>query len=629
MSNTDVDVLVIGMGPAGLMCALSLAKAGIRTKVIDKRYQYGSTDRPFLATQSSVAPSLGHLVRNTATPMVSSHEPWRCGIPTASSTDSSMHRRLCMRWSALLNHTDIALPSDHRTPLPQVTYNPEIDNGQLKLVRTRPVRNVVVDSRFPYERTAAIEHIEGTLREALLESGGTVQYTTTPTNIEVMPESQSKYPVRVTLESVSGLLDERGCGGDLQQTSSWGTIHAKYLVGADGANSWVRRFFNIPLEGDLTESIWGVTDVIVETNFSDCRMKCIINAPTGTIITIPREGEKIRFYVQLSLDDCQLTHSGRVDKSQLSSEASRRTVLKRIQAGMSPFDFKFTHVFRCTIFAIPQRVAKRYSIQDRVFIVGDACHQHSPKAGQGANAAMGDSHNLAWKLAHVIKGWASTNILRTYEIERKGYAQQLINFDKEISETLEKGSLESYERWVLHRQNEFTSGLGIEYDSTLTIRSSPSQQGGRTITAGKYLPWCPVIRLADWDSMDIQSLISFDGLWRLLVFPGDIRCPNNQSEVSRLEKELARCVGVLKYTTLYTILDNREDDVQWTDVPRILRSWKRVFVSNRKCSPNVYELLGAAQLGAVILVRPDGYVSTVQEISKFNGDELTGFFLGL
>ncbi len=106
-----------------------------------------------------------------------------------------------MRWSALLNHADIALPSDHRTPLPQVTYNPEIDNGQLKLVRTRPVRNVVVDSRFPYERTAAIEHIEGTLREALLESGGTVQYTTTPTNIEVMPESQSKYPVKVSILS--------------------------------------------------------------------------------------------------------------------------------------------------------------------------------------------------------------------------------------------------------------------------------------------------------------------------------------------------------------------------------------------------------------------------------------------
>lgn len=104
---------------------------------------------------------------------------------------------------------------------------------------------------------------------------------------------------------------------------------------------------------------------------------------------------------------------------------------------------------------------------------------------------------------------------------------------------------------------------------------------------------------------------------------------------------------MLKHAVLYTILDNREDEVQWTDVPRILRSWKRyiycshyckcvvltsdlsVFVNNQKSSPNVYELLGAAQLGAVVVVRPDGYVSIVQEISKFNGDELTGFFLNL
>ncbi|KAG9218421.1 hypothetical protein CCMSSC00406_0007978 [Pleurotus cornucopiae] len=581
MSNTNFDVLVIGMGPAGLMCALSLAKAGIRTKIIDRRAlgtQYGNAD--------GIQPR------------------------TLEIWDT---------YGILKRFVDGSAPMHA-----MVTYNPEINNGQLKLVRTRPVRNVVVDSRFPYERTAAIEHIEGTLREALLEAGGSVQYSATPTNVEVMQESQSEYPVRVTLETVSVPLDKREHGGDLHQTSSSETIQAKYLVGADGANSWVRRFFDIPLEGDLTESIWGVTDVIVETNFSDCRMKCIINAPTGTIITIPREGEKIRFYVQLSLDDCQLTHSGRVDKSHLSSEASRRMVLKRIQAGMSPFEVKFTHVFWCTIFAIPQRVAKRFSVQDRVFIVGDACHQHSPKAGQGANAAMGDSHNLAWKLAHVIKGWATPNILRTYEIERKGYAQQLINFDKEISETLEKGSPDSYER-VLHRQNMFTSGLGIQYDSMLTIQPSPAQQGERAITVGKYLPWCPVTRLADWDSMDIQSLISFDGLWRLLIFPGDIRSENNQAELARLEKEVGRCVGVLKHAILYTILDNREDEAQWTDVPRVLRSWKR----DRKSSPNVYELLGAGQLGSVVLVRPDGYVSMVKELAGFNGDELTRFFLAL
>ncbi|KAL4258781.1 PheA/TfdB FAD monooxygenase family protein [Pleurotus pulmonarius] len=580
MNDTHFDVLVVGMGPAGLMCALSLAKVGMRTKIIDRRApgaQYGNAD--------GIQPR------------------------TAEIWDS---------YGILKRFFNGSVPVHA-----MVTYNPEVINGELKLVRTRPLRSIVIDSRFPHERTAGIEYIEGTLREALLEAGGKIAYSTTPTNVEVMSESQVEYPVKVTLERV----DSRDGNGVLDLATSTETIQAKYLVGADGANSWVRRFFDIPLEGDLTKSVWGVADVIVETNFSDCRMKCIITAPTGTIITIPREGEKIRFYVQMSLDDRELTPDGRVDKSYLSSEAARHKVIGRIQAGMSPFEVKFTEIFWWTIFAIPQRVAKQFSVHDRVFIVGDACHQHSPKAGQGANAAMCDSHNLGWKLAHVVKGWASPKILQTYEVERKGYAQELINFDKEISETLESDP-ESYGR-VLHRQNLFTSGLGVSYNSVLIRQPSPSHDGREGIIPGKYLPWCPITRLADWDSMDMQSLITFDGLWRLLIFPGDIRSASNLAELSRLEKEIARCVGALKHAILYTILDNREDEVQWTDVPRVLRSWKRVFVSSRKSSMNVYELLGGVELGAVVLVRPDGYVSMIQELAQFNGDELTGFFLSL
>lgn len=105
-------------------------------------------------------------------------------------------------------------------------------------------------------------------------------------------------------------------------------------------------------------------------------------------------------------------------------------------------------------FIAAQKVAARFSSHNRVFIVGDACHTHSPKAGQGANASMGDAHNLgafcttlwpdfshlmpskAWKIAYVVKGWAKPSILETYEEERRQYAQALISFDKEISSSL-------------------------------------------------------------------------------------------------------------------------------------------------------------------------------------------------
>lgn len=108
-----------------------------------------------------------------------------------------------------------------------------------------------------------------------------------------------------------------------------------------------------------------------------------------------------------------------------------------------------------------QKVASSFSNRNRIFIAGDACHTHSPKAGQGANASMGDTHNLgsshpfkfcfahkhqkAWKLAYVLKGWAASSILATYEQERREYALDLISFDREISSSLEGRAAADYQ----------------------------------------------------------------------------------------------------------------------------------------------------------------------------------------
>ena len=66
----------------------------------------------------------------------------------------------------------------------------------------------------------------------------------------------------------------------------------------------------------------------------------------------------------------------------------------------------------------------------RVFIAGDACHTHSPKAGQGMNVSMQDGFNLGWKLASVLRGRCSPRILQTYSDERQAIAKELIDFDR-------------------------------------------------------------------------------------------------------------------------------------------------------------------------------------------------------
>ena len=69
----------------------------------------------------------------------------------------------------------------------------------------------------------------------------------------------------------------------------------------------------------------------------------------------------------------------------------------------------------------------------RIFIAGDACHTHSPKAGQGMNVSMADTFNLGWKLAAVLRGQAMPFLLDTYSEERRAKAIELIEFDKDMA----------------------------------------------------------------------------------------------------------------------------------------------------------------------------------------------------
>lgn len=83
---------------------------------------------------------------------------------------------------------------------------------------------------------------------------------------------------------------------------------------------------------------------------------------------------------------------------------------------------------------IGQRIASRYTLDERIFLGGDATHTHSPKAGQGMNISMLDNFSLAWKINLVEKGMADPAILLpTYESERRGIAEELLAFDKSYS----------------------------------------------------------------------------------------------------------------------------------------------------------------------------------------------------
>lgn len=174
------------------------------------------------------------------------------------------------------------------------------------------------------------------------------------------------------------------------------SVKAKFLVGCDGAHSWIRRQLGFTLEGDSTDYIWGVLDIIPITDFPDIRQRCAIHsADHGSMMVIPRENKLVRLYIQLQATEHAST-GGKADRSWITPEV----ILQSAQRIVHPYKLDYAYCDWWTGYQIGQRVGNEFSLKERVFLAGDAVHTHSPKAGQGMNVSMHDS-----KLLNVTRGY--------------------------------------------------------------------------------------------------------------------------------------------------------------------------------------------------------------------------------
>jgi phenol 2-monooxygenase len=172
-------------------------------------------------------------------------------------------------------------------------------------------------------------------------------------------------------------------------------VKAKYMLGADGAHSWVRGQLGFTLQGESTDYIWGVLDIVPITDFPDIRMRCAIHsANSGTVMVIPRENKLVRLYIQLTT-----TEKGDGKKAD-RSKINPQTILESAQRIMQPYKITYRYCDWWTAYQIGQRVGTSFSLRERVFLAGDAVHTHSPKAGQGMNVSMQDGK-------HALRGVAN------------------------------------------------------------------------------------------------------------------------------------------------------------------------------------------------------------------------------
>ena len=384
--------------------------------------------------------------------------------------------------------------------------------------------------------------------------------------------------------------------------------------------------------GDSTDSIWGVLDVYPRTDFPDIRKKATLHSDAGNLLIIPREGDTLaRFYIQLPPG----TVAKDVTKEDLH-DAARKI--------FSQYHLEIADTFWWSAYSIGQRLADNFHRSQRVFLFGDACHTHSPKAGQGMNVSLQDGYNMGWKLAALFQGSVGPEILETYTLERGRTAKDLIDFDKDFSKLFaQKASAEFSKQFseAFIKSGRYMAGLMTKYDdSMLTAATKSEQTVAKNVTVGMRFPSAQVIRFCDTKPMQLVRAIPADGRWRVVVFPGDVANPDTLPRLERLAMDLDSQNGsVRKYTApkadldtlIETVLVLRGDRTKFElgQIPSCympiagkhrMTDTRKVFFDDEH--PNyghghAYDRYGVdPERGAIVVVRPDHYVSMVVGIDE-------------
>ncbi|KAL4739618.1 FAD binding domain-containing protein [Aspergillus similis] len=247
-------------------------------------------------------------------------------------------------------------------------------------------------------------------------------------------------------------------------------LKSKYLIGADGGRSFVRRHAEIPFEGDTSEDRWIRIDGIVETDMPITRAYGAIESEThGNVLWAPLDHGATRIGYAYSAEIAAKYPNG----------VTQEVAVQEAIEAMKPFKVSFREVHWWTLYTIGQRIAKTFSSANNcVFLCGDAAHTHSSGAAQGLNTGIHDAVNLGWKLALHIRELTKPEVLETYTAERLTAVQRLIDYDKDIAMLMSS----KWPAWYTGDPNAdphlvlgqifdeaaaFNTGLGISYPANV------------------------------------------------------------------------------------------------------------------------------------------------------------------
>ena len=603
----EVDVLIVGTGPAGLTLARQLSEfADIRTCIVDK----ASGPLVFGRADGISCRTIEIMEAFNSSEMVVK-EAYQLRQNTFWEPDDANPENIKRTHKI----------ADARAGLSEFAHA-IVNQARLHELLLDGMKNSITQLSPHYSR----ELVELTIDDDLTQDPGA-------------------YPLTATFLRT----DEDGAG-------KAETVKARYVVGCDGARSRVRKAMDIPLQGDSANKAWGVMDILLNTDFPDIRVKSFIQSKDhGAVMTIPREGGYlIRFYVELDLLD--------KDKRARDVDLNENDLIAKAQKIFHPYTLDVKEVAWWSIYEVGQRIAERFDnrptgssadVIPRAFVAGDACHTHSPKGGWGLNTSLPDTFNLGWKLAAVIRGQSHPRLLDTYGTERRKVAQQLIDADRELSKLVatrptaddmseqarvDTAKIEAF----MKRQSGFVAGTSIEYFPSYLCTGQENQHLATGFVIGQRFHSAEATRVADGRSRHLGHLVKADGRWRIFVF-GDLQDPTGPgSDTYRFIDFLANGATspVRRYTPKGADIDSVIDtytvcqqqglsmpdlhDYLWPAKGKYgLRDYEKVYHADPH--NDIYELRGIDRTkGCAVIVRPDQHVATILPLTA--QEKTTEFF---
>jgi len=358
MDDKQTDVLIVGAGPAGMVSALCLARLGLRSIVVER--QPGLDEHP-----------KGHEI-NTRTIEILNELGISTGeLAEEASPDSDGSRILFCR-----------------------TINEEF--GRIDLLADGSSAQKYAShlrSKKPYLNLSQTE-FERVIRRHL----------SAEPHIELLLEHEWQSFVddgAATESEVRSLANGEAF-----------RVRSRYLIGADGAGSRVRKSLGIQMIGP--EKIEDFVNVYFEENLRD-----FVETPAKLYWIFHPEGYGA--FIAHHVDKRWTYNFPIVSPYERREDFTEEVLKKRIKKALGAdrdIQIKSVSHWRMTC-----QVADRYR-SGRVFLVGDSAHRFPPTGGLGLNTGIPDAHNLCWKLAGVMRGQAPESLLDTYELERKPVAER-------------------------------------------------------------------------------------------------------------------------------------------------------------------------------------------------------------